>query len=134
MPQAWQLLIASLSHWAPPEGLADFAAYFLRTHAPQEWKGRLDRLLASTLHRVAAGKPLSSTYSVATSMTTFHGLDSSMPAGRAALAAGGGISGSGGGGGGGGGYGGGGGGGGGGEGGGGKEEKEAEEQQEQEEE
>ena len=88
--QAWQLLIASLSHWTPPEGLADFVAYFLRTHSPQEWKGKFDRLLATSLHRVAAGTALASTFSVAASMTAFHGQDDGMPAGRniTALAAG----------------------------------------------
>ena len=44
------------------EELEDFVAYFLRTHAPSEWAGRLDRLLASTMHRVAAGKALQASF------------------------------------------------------------------------
>lgn len=46
LQKAWQLMIATISHFPPPKGMDDFVAYFVRNRAPPDMAPRLERLFA----------------------------------------------------------------------------------------
>ena len=74
--KGWELLVASICHFAPPQAVADFVSYFVKQKSPQAWASRVDRLLLQSIKRGDA-EPLETSCSVRKTMATH------MPTGQA---------------------------------------------------
>ena len=50
--QAWELVVASLAHFAPPKPFENFLAYFIRTYAPERMRDKLEMLFHTSIYKV----------------------------------------------------------------------------------